>query len=68
MCLKKFKIWYEKRLRRLDIWDMALIKTAIGMFALVIGAYFSEDILQYWYVFIIIMILAMIKPYYKVLK
>ncbi|MDD5650515.1 MAG: hypothetical protein PHF86_08885 [Candidatus Nanoarchaeia archaeon] len=66
--MKKFVNWYNKRLKRLDIWDMALIKTAVGMFALVIGAYFSKDILQYWYVFIIIMILAMIKPYYKALK
>lgn len=68
MCMKKFINWYNKKLKKLNIWDVALIKISVGMFALVLGAYFAKDILQYWYVFIIIMVLAMIKLYSKVLK
>ena len=60
--------WYNKRLKKLDMWDMLLIKASVGMFALVIGAFFAEDIKPYWWVFIIIMLLAMIRPYYKTLK
>jgi len=68
MCLKKFTNWYNKGLRKLNMWDILLIKISVGMFALIIGAFFAEDIKPYWWVFITIMILAMIKPYYKALK
>lgn len=68
MCLKKLTNWYNKGLRRLNMWDILLVKTSIGMFALVIGAFLSDYIKPYWYVFIIIMVLSMIRPYYKALK
>ena len=64
MCIK----WLNKRLKRLNIIDIALIKTTLICFGLLVGAYFSGIILQYWWLILAIMILAMLKPYYKALK
>lgn len=64
MCIK----WYENKLKKIRFWDMQAVKLSTGMFALVVGAFLADYIKPYWYVFIVIMILAMAKVLYKVFK
>lgn len=68
MCLKKIANWYNKGLRRLNMWDIALVKTSIFCFGLLVGAYFASYILPYMWLVLVIMVLAEIKPVYKALK
>ncbi len=71
MCLKKLNKWFEgrmKRVGRFSMWQWAILKTSLVFFGLLIGAYFSNWVLQYqmvfWIAFIVgyIYILSIVLP------
>jgi len=42
--------WSEKKIRKLSIWDFALVKIVLIIFGVIIGAYVSDFVKQYlWY-------------------
>ena len=63
-----FKTWADSKIKRFDLVDIQFLKTAIFLFALPVGAYFSAQILPYWWVFIILSVLAGMKIWYKMFK
>ena len=45
-----FKKCFEEKIHKLTLWDMALIKTTLIVFGIIIGAYISTFVKQYlWY-------------------
>lgn len=47
MCLGK---WYDSKVKKLKMWDFAMMKTALIIFGMVIGAYIPEVVKQnLWY-------------------
>ena len=65
-----FGTWADSKIKvkKLGILDIQLIKLSALCFGLTIGAYFSTWILPYWWVFIILAIVAAIRPVYKALR
>lgn len=53
---------FDNMVRRLGWKDIQLIKASVFLIALPIGAYLSPHILPYWWAFIVLGILAAIKP------
>jgi len=58
----------NKMVKRLGWKDMQLVKASAFLFGLPIGAYFSQHILPYWGVFVVLAIVAAIKPVKTALK
>ena len=52
MCLKKLMKFAKKTVKKMTVWDMALLKTAVLAIGLIIGAYMSVFVQQYiwWFV------------------
>ncbi len=45
-----FKKWFEEKIHKLTLWDMALVKITLIIFGIIIGAYISAFVKQYlWY-------------------
>jgi len=57
--------WANSKLRKLDIWDIKLIKLSTLLIGLTLGAYFASFILPFWWIFIVVAIVLAIRPYYK---
>jgi len=62
-----FTSWRDSKVKKLDWIDLKLIQLSVFCVGLPIGAYFSVWILSYWWAFILLAVLAAIKPAYKVL-
>lgn len=60
--------WYNGKIKNLDVWDIAAIKTYALLFGLVIGAYTSDFVKQYLLIIIVLIALLLIKILYKVFK
>ena len=58
----------KERIKKLGFADVQLIKLSAFCLGLAIGAYLAVWILPYWWVFILIAVLAALKPAYKALK
>ncbi len=58
---------FDSMTRRLGWRDVQLIKAAVFLITLPIGAYLSQYILPYWWVFIVLGVLASVKPVRTVL-
>ena len=60
--------WLSKKMEKLTIWDIACVKWSSILFGIIIGAYIADFTKQYLWYFIILAVLIVIKPIYKVLK
>ena len=60
--------WMKEGLKNLNIWDIAYIKWSAALFGAIIGAYFANFVKQYLWIIIILIILLMINPIYKMFK
>ena len=60
--------WYNGKIKNLDVWDMAALKTYCLLIGVVIGAYISDFTKQYLWIIIAVIVLLMIKLLYKVFK
>ena len=56
---------FDEMVKRLGWRDMQCIKTSVFLIALPIGAYFSQYILPYWPIFVVLGILVALKPLKK---
>mgnify|MGYP006290084765 FL=1 len=66
--MKKLTKSWKKKVKRLDIWDIGMIKWSSIIFGVIIGAYISgwaQDNVLY---LVIAVILLAIKPSYDMLK
>ena len=42
--------WSEEKIKKMEVWDLALLKTAVLILGVMIGAYISEFVKLYlWY-------------------
>jgi len=61
--------WAEGKIKKLSLWDFAMVKIALGLLGVIIGAYISTFIKQYvWYfvaVFVVLYGLLMYKVFRK---
>jgi len=62
-----FGTWADSKVKNLGWVDVQLIKLSVFCIGLPIGAYFSVWILPYWWVFILLALLAAIEPAYEAL-
>jgi hypothetical protein len=60
--------WMNSRIKRLNWLDMGLIKLGVAGFVLMLAKLWLPLLALQWYWYLIIMVLAMIRPLYKVLK
>jgi uncharacterized membrane protein YoaK (UPF0700 family) len=50
MCWKNLNKWFEKKIKKIDIWDFALIKTTLIIAGIIIGAYITDFVKEFvWY-------------------
>ncbi len=59
---------WNKKVKNMDIWDIGLTKLAVFFGALCIVSLVPAILFLDWYVFLIIGIIASIRPLYKFLK
>jgi uncharacterized protein YacL len=62
MCIKKYLKWVNKNLKKINAWDMALIKVSLIAFGLLIAKLWPTILALDWYWYLIIFIVAIIKP------
>ena len=60
--------WYNKKIKKLNYWDIATLKIACLLIGIVIGAYIPGFVQQYFWISIVIIVLLMIKLIYQVFK
>lgn len=53
-----FKDWCDKRMHNLTLFDFGLIKLALVLFGIIIGAYASAAVLTYIWVFVILFVVS----------
>ncbi len=63
-----FYLWADNKTKKLNVWDIALVKIGAMIFGLILGAYIPLFIRQYLAVFIVLLILFSIKPVYAFFK
>ncbi len=66
----KMIAWLNKRLKKIDAWDMALIKWSVVAFVLFIITIWSAAMtwvnsVNPWY-FLVVFIILVIRPFYKI--
>lgn len=57
--------WVTSKIRKLDWLDIKLLKIGAFCLGLPLGAYFSEWILPYWWVFVVLALLFHVRTLYK---
>lgn len=61
--------WTEKNIHGMTLWDFGLLKIAVGLFGVIIGAYISTFVQQYlWYfitVFVVLYAVLMFRVFGK---
>ena len=62
MCFKKLMKWAEKVVKKMNVWDMALLKTCVVLIGIIIGAYISVFVQQYiwWFVAVAVILYAIL--------
>lgn len=60
--------WAEKKIRKLSIWDFSLVKTALIIFGIIVGAYISTFVKQHVWYFIAVFVLLYAIVLYRVFK
>ncbi len=60
--------WYNEKLKKLDVWDIAALKVYVLLIGMIIGAYFPEWVMQNLLIIIVVIVLLMIKLLFKVFK
>lgn len=58
--------WAESTVKKLDVYDFAVLKTAVAIFGIVIGAYIAEFVKLYVVWFIIAFVVLYTYLLYKV--
>ena len=46
MSFKKFENYWNKKIKRIDLWDLSIVKSTSMLFGIIIGAYASSFVLQ----------------------
>jgi len=60
--------WADARISRLRWYDIGLIKVGVAAFVLMLATFFPAFLQVDWYVYLIIAVLASIRPAYLMLK
>jgi hypothetical protein len=60
--------WYNKQLKKLNVWDIGAVKTVSFLFGIIIGAYFPGFVMQYLWIIIAVIVLLTIKLMLKMFK
>lgn len=68
MCFKKMIKWEEKKLKKMDIYDIKLVKISVLGFTLMLAKLFPELLVLDWYWYLIIGVIAMLRPMKKLFK
>lgn len=68
MCFANMKKWAEKKLKKMDLYDIKLIKITVFAFALMIAKLWPKIIALDWYWYLVIVVIAAIRPYSKILR
>ena len=64
MCLK----WMEKKIHRLSIWDFGMVKLALILLGMIVGAYISGFVQQYILYLAMVVVVLYAILFYKVFK
>ncbi|HOL21497.1 MAG TPA: hypothetical protein PLQ41_01410 [bacterium] len=57
--------WSEGKIKKMSVWDMALVKFVCVFLGLILGAYFSEYIKYHQWIFLIFLIAGYITAIYR---
>ncbi len=61
MCMKKLMKWANKAVKKMNIWDVGMLKTYVFLVGMVIGALIPVFVMQYvWYFVGAAVVLALI--------
>ncbi len=61
-----FTSWANEKVKKLNYWDIGSIKWASIFFGIIVGAYISDFVKQYLWLFVVLAVLLAIKPLYKI--
>lgn len=61
-----FLTWIDSRVKRLDVWDMALIKIGVAGFVLTVAKLWQPLLSLYWYWYAAIFVVAAARPALKI--
>lgn len=61
-----FVSWGNEKIKKLNCWDMQLIKLSVFAFTLMIVKFWPSLLILAWYWYALIFVLAAIIPFYKV--
>ena len=64
--MAKIDKWAKKKIRKLDAYDIGLIKLSTAAFALMVAKLWTPLLSLDWYWYLIIALVLAIKPVYKV--
>ncbi|MCM8762619.1 MAG: hypothetical protein NC905_01700 [Candidatus Omnitrophica bacterium] len=57
--------WSEDKIHKMNMWDIALVKFVCVFFGLILGAYISEFVRQYIWIFLILFLAGYITAIYR---
>ncbi|MDP6642402.1 MAG: hypothetical protein QGF74_03420 [Candidatus Nanoarchaeia archaeon] len=60
--------WYNSNLRKLDVWDIGFIKLSVAAAVLLLAKYWAPILNLEWYWYVIIFVIATIRPLSKFFK
>ncbi len=60
--------WANKRIKNLNVWDIALLKICLIAFGLMIAKLWEPILILDWYWYLIIFLVAAIKPMMSMFK
>lgn len=60
--------WVNKKIPKLNVWDIGCIKWASILFGIIIGAYIADFTKRYIWILIILAVILAIKPIVKFFK
>ncbi len=60
--------WADGKLKNLNVWDIGCIKWASLLLGVIIGAYIADFVVQYLWVFIVLVVLLSVRVLYKMFR
>jgi cadmium resistance protein CadD (predicted permease) len=63
-----FDSYIDEKGKKLNVWDIGLVKFAAMFFGIIIGAYMPFFVRQYLVVFIVLVLLFSVKPVYDAFR
>lgn len=66
--MKKLMNWYAKKLKKINFWDVQLIKIGFAAFVLMVAKLWSGLLALDWYWYLVITVIALIPVEVKVFK